>query len=49
MEIDLLDPSYLSDHHVAKMPSWLVIIYTGLTERLIAMEKLVSEEATRVT
>jgi hypothetical protein len=42
MEIDLLDPSYLSDHYVAKMPSWLANIYTGLTERLTAIEKLVS-------
>jgi hypothetical protein len=47
MEIDLLDPSYLLDHYIAIMPSWLVNIYTGLTERLIAMEKLVSELATR--
>jgi hypothetical protein len=47
MEINLLDPSYPSDHYVAKMMSWLANIYTGLTEQLIAMEKLVSESATR--
>jgi hypothetical protein len=32
MEIDLLDPSYLSDHYVAKILSWLVNLYTGLTK-----------------
>jgi hypothetical protein len=47
MEIDLLDPSYACDHYVAKMPSWLANIHTVLTKRLTAMEKLVSESATR--
>jgi hypothetical protein len=47
MEIDLLDPSYSSDYYIAKMLSWLVNIDTGLTERLTAMEKLVSELVTR--
>jgi hypothetical protein len=47
MEIDLLDLSYLSDHYVTKMLSWLANIYLGLTEWLIAMKKLVSKLATR--
>jgi hypothetical protein len=47
IEIDLQDPSYLSDHYVAKMLSWLTNINTGSTEWLPAMEKLVSESATR--
>jgi hypothetical protein len=47
MEIDFLDLSYPSDHYGSKMPSWLANIYTGLTERLTAMEKLVSESVTR--
>jgi hypothetical protein len=47
MEIDLFGPSYLSDHYVTKMPSWLANIYTSLTERLIAKEKLVSESITK--
>jgi hypothetical protein len=47
MDIDFLDPSYQSDHYVLMIPSWLANIYTGLTKRLIAMEKLVSESATR--
>jgi hypothetical protein len=46
IEIDLLDPSYPSDHYVVKMPSWLANIYNDLTERLIAIETLVSESAT---
>jgi hypothetical protein len=47
MEIDLLDLSYPSDHYVATMKSYLVNIYSGLTEWLTAMEKLVSESANR--
>jgi hypothetical protein len=47
MEIDFIDPSYPSDHYVTKMPSWLANIYSRLTERLTAMEKLVWESATR--
>jgi hypothetical protein len=47
MEIDLLDPSYPSNYYVVKMPSWLANVYTSLTEMLIAIEKLVSESATR--
>jgi hypothetical protein len=47
MEIDLLDPSYPPDHYIMKVLSSLMNIYTGLTERLIAMEKLVLESATR--
>jgi hypothetical protein len=47
MESDLLDLTYRADHYMAKILSWLVNIYTGLTERLIAMEKLVSELVTR--
>jgi hypothetical protein len=47
IEIDLLDPSYLSDHYVTKIASWLANIYTGLIKRLTAMEKLVSESETR--
>jgi hypothetical protein len=47
MEINFLDPTYPSDHDIAKMPSWLVKIYTGLSERLTPMDKQVSESATR--
>jgi hypothetical protein len=47
MEIDLLDSSFLSDYYVAKMLSWLANIYPSLTEQLTAIEKLVSELATR--
>jgi hypothetical protein len=47
MEIDFLDLAYLLDYYVAKMPSWLANIYTGLTERLMAMGKLGLELATR--
>jgi hypothetical protein len=47
MEINLLDLSYISDHYVTKISLWLVNIYTSLTEQLTAMEKLVSESATR--
>jgi hypothetical protein len=47
MEIDLLDPSYPPDHYIMKVLSSLMNIYTGLTERLIAMEKLVSALAIR--
>jgi hypothetical protein len=47
MGIDLVDLSYLSDHHVAKMQSWLVNVYTGLTERLTPIEKLMLESAPR--
>jgi hypothetical protein len=47
MEIDLVDLSYLSNNSVTKMPSWLVNIYKYLTERLIAIEQIVSELATR--
>jgi hypothetical protein len=47
IKIDLQDPSYPSDHYIAKMLSRLVNIFTGLTKRLIAMENLVSELATR--
>jgi hypothetical protein len=43
MEIDLIDPSYLSDHYVTKIPSWLANIYTGLTKQMTAIEKLVWE------
>jgi hypothetical protein len=41
------DPAYPSDHYMARMPSWLANTYTSLTETLTAMEKLVSESATR--
>jgi hypothetical protein len=47
MEMDLLDPMYPSDHCIAMKPSWLVNIYTGLIERFLPMQKLVSELATR--
>jgi hypothetical protein len=47
IEIDLLDLSFPCNHYVAKMPSWLVNIYPGSTETLIAMAKMVSESATR--
>jgi hypothetical protein len=47
MEIDLLDHTYTSNYYAAKMPSLLANIYTCLTKKLIAMEKMVSESATR--
>jgi hypothetical protein len=47
IEIDLLDPSYLSNHYVAKMLSWLANISPSFTEQLIAMEKFVSESGPR--
>jgi hypothetical protein len=46
MEINLPDPGYPSDDYVAKMPPWLVNIYTGWTKRWTAIEKFVSESAT---
>jgi hypothetical protein len=41
MEIDLTDLAYLSNHYIAKILLWLVNISSGLTERLIAIKKLV--------
>jgi hypothetical protein len=46
IEIDLLDLIYLSNYYVIKMLSWLAYIYTGLTESLTPLAKLVSESAT---
>jgi hypothetical protein len=46
MDIDLLNPCYPSNHYVAKMLSWGAHIYTSLSARLTAMERLVSESAT---
>jgi hypothetical protein len=47
IEIDFLDSSYRSDHYVVKMQSWLANIYSGLTKKLTAIEKLVVESVTR--
>jgi hypothetical protein len=46
MEIDISDPGYPTNYSVAKI-LWLANNYTRLTERLIAIEKLVLESAIR--
>jgi hypothetical protein len=43
IEIDLLDSTYYSNYHITKILSLLGYIYTGLIQRLIAIEKVVSE------
>jgi hypothetical protein len=47
MEIDYLDSDYLFNHYIAKILSWLAKINTSLTQRLMAIEKLVSESVSR--
>jgi hypothetical protein len=43
MEIDFLDLAYPSDYYISKIVFELANIYTRLTKRLMAMEKLVLE------
>jgi hypothetical protein len=47
MKIYLLNLASLLDYNVMKISIWLANIYTSLNQRLIAIEKSVSESLTR--